>query len=414
MIFRFAQIAFLILVFSLGFMQPSISIPGFRVPLTDFIFLVAFSIWLVSIFLKKTAFRFGRFYIPLIFYFLALVFSTIFSVNPKHSFIKLLGETYLIGLAVLSFNLVRTIADAKKTVLVWLCATSVACLVSVITFVIFYIDRGNPYFLFALSHQGTLPPGNYPRIQSTFLNPNMFCNYLNVGLMFVLAAYNLGWIKKPILTIFFTFFSIAAFFTLSPGLGGILLCLGLWFWLLFREKENFLYSKLSLWFGCSAAFLLFVALLFAPNENPLSPYRFNFFGKVIYPSERLLAWQASIQTLAENPVFGRGIGLDVVSVFSILASGQEHFVGDSHQLWLNVAGQAGIFGLTAICYTSYFFYKKICPLELKNNPNNILRVCFGLAFIGAFLYQGLGGSFENARHLWILIGMLGSFGEESS
>jgi hypothetical protein len=26
----------------------------------------------------------------------------------------------------------------------------------------------------------------------------------------------------------------------------------------------------------------------------------------------------------------------------------------------------------------------------------------------------LGGSFEDARHLWVLIGMLGSFGEEES
>jgi O-antigen ligase len=414
MISRFALAAYLVLVFSLGFMQPSVSILGFRVPLADFIFLVTFSIWLVSIFFKKTAFRFGNFYFPLILYFLALVFSTIFSNDLQHSFIKLLGEIYLIGLAVLSFNLIRSIKDAKKTVFVWLCATFVACLVSVITFAIFYIDPGNPYFLFALSHQGTLPPGNYPRIQSTFLNPNMFCNYLNVSLMFVLAAYKLGWIKKTVSMIFFIFFFIAAFFTLSPGLGGILLCLGLWFWLLFREKENFLYSKLSLWLGCSAAFLFFIALLFAPNENPLSPYRFNFLGKVIYPSERLLAWQASLQTLTENPVFGRGIGLDVVSILSVLASGQKHFVGDSHQLWLNVAGQAGIVGLAAICYLSYFFYKKVYPLELKNNPNKILRICFGLAFVGSFLYQGLGGSFENARHLWILIGLLGSFGEEVS
>ncbi len=43
MIFRFAQIAFLVLVFSLGFMQPAIWIQGFQVPATDFIFLFTFS-----------------------------------------------------------------------------------------------------------------------------------------------------------------------------------------------------------------------------------------------------------------------------------------------------------------------------------------------------------------------------------
>ncbi len=229
MIFRFAQIAFLVLVFSLGFMQPSISIPSFQVPLTDFIFLAVFFIWLLSILLKKTDFRFGKFYIPLIFYFFALLFSTVFSDNPKLSFIKLCGEIYLIGLAVLSFNLVRSVKDAKKVVFIWLAATFIACLVSAISLVIFYIDRTNPLFSFAFFHYGTLPPGNYPRINATFQNANMFCDYLNVSLLFALAGFRLSWINKAAFTIFLTFFSIAAFFTLSPGLGGILLCLGLWF-----------------------------------------------------------------------------------------------------------------------------------------------------------------------------------------
>ncbi len=414
MISRLLLTSFLVLVFSLGFMQPSIWIFDFRVPLTDFIFPVTFFIWLLSILFKKTDFRFGKFYIPLIFYFFALVFSSVFSDNQRTSFIKLFGEIYLIGLAVLSFNLVRSVKDAKKVVFIWLAATFIACLVSAVSFVIFYIDRANPLFLFAFSHYGTLPPGNYPRIHGTFQNANMFCNYLNVGLIFALAGFRLGWVNKAAFTVFIMVFSIAAFFTLSPGLGGIFLCLGLWFWFLFREKEDFLYSKLSLLFGCSAAFLFFTALLFAPNENLLSPYRFNFFGKIIYPSERLLAWQASLQTFAENPIFGRGIGLDVVGIFSILASGQKHFVGDSHQLWLNVAGQAGIFGLLAICFLCFFFFRKMLPLRLGNEPNDVLRVCFGTAFVGTFLYQGLSGSFEDARHLWVLIGLLGSFSEKVS
>lgn len=414
MIFRVAQIAFLALVFSLGFMQPAILIFDFRVPLTDFIFPAAFGVWFVSLALKKTDLRRGNFYFPLIFYSLALLFSTVFSDDPKQSLIKLFGEIYLIGLAVMSFNLARSVEDAKKVILVWLSATFIACLVSVISLLVFYIDRKNPLFLFAFSQYGTLPPGNYARIRGTFQNANMFCNYLNVGLLFAFAANRLNWINKAVFLIFLVFFSVAAFLTLSPGLGGILLCSGLWLRLRFRERNNFLSAKLSLLGGCAAAFVFFVLLLFAPNENPLSPYRFNFFGKIIYPSERLLAWQASIQTFVENPFFGRGIGLDSVSIFSVLASGQKHFVGDSHQLWLNVAAQAGICGLAVVCFLSYSFYKKASPLRLKNEPRDVLRVCFGLAFIGAFLYQGLSGSFEDARHLWVLIGLLGSFGEKVS
>jgi putative inorganic carbon (hco3(-)) transporter len=33
-------------------------------------------------------------------------------------------------------------------------------------------------------------------------------------------------------------------------------------------------------------------------------------------------------------------------------------------------------------------------------------VALGIAFLGAFAYQGLGGSFEDARHLWLLFGLL--------
>ncbi|MCA1637660.1 MAG: O-antigen ligase family protein, partial [Acidobacteria bacterium] len=354
------------------------------------------------------------FYLPLLLYFFALLLSAAFSENRGQSFIKLFGEIYLLGLAVLSFNLVRTIKDAKNVIFLWIVATFIACLVSAISLALFYVNPANPLLSYTLFHYGTLPPGNYPRIASTFFNANMFCNYLNVSLMFVLAAYKLDWLNKTFLTVFLFFFSIAASLTLSPGLGGILLCFGAWLWLQFREKKQFIKARFSLFGGIFAAFLFFVALLFLPNENPLSPYHFNFFGTAIYPSERLLAWQASLQTLAENPFFGRGIGLDVVNIYSIIASGQKHFVGDSHQLWLSVAGQAGIFGLMAICFLCYFVYKKALPLKFDKNPQAILRVSFGLAFVGAFLYQGLGGSFEDARHLWVLIGLLASFGEESS
>lgn len=408
---RLALGAFLVLVFSLGFMQPSIWILDFQIPLTDFIFVPTFLIWLTAFAFKKVEIRFGKFYLPLIAYLLALILSTVFSDNPKQSFFKLLGEIYLIGLACLTYNLIRTIADAKKVVFVWLSAAFIGCLISAISVLVFYTDRANPFFSFAFSHYGTLPPGNYPRIHSTFLNANMFCNYLNVSLMFALAASRLDWINKKIFLIFLIFFSLAAFFTLSPGIGGILLAAGLWFWQQYKETGNYKRSKLSLWLGGSAAFLFFCAVLFAPNENALSPFRFNFFGNIIYPSERVLAWQASIQTFTENPFFGRGLGLDVVAIFSVIASGQKHFIGDSHQLWLNIAGQCGIVGLIAIGFLCYFFYRKALPLKFDNEPPAILRLSFGLAFIGAFLYQGLSGSFEDARHLWLLIGLLGSFGE---
>jgi carbon starvation protein CstA len=36
----------------------------------------------------------------------------------------------------------------------------------------------------------------------------------------------------------------------------------------------------------------------------------------------------------------------------------------------------------------------------------LIHLALSCALIGAFLYQGLSGSFEDARHLWILFGLL--------
>ncbi len=50
-----------------------------------------------------------------------MLVSAIFSVSPGASFIKLIGETYLIGLAVLTFNLVDDEKDLRLVFRAWLC-----------------------------------------------------------------------------------------------------------------------------------------------------------------------------------------------------------------------------------------------------------------------------------------------------
>ena len=410
---KILKCSFFVLIFSLGFMQPSFLVVSYEVPYTDPIFLFVFLIWFFALLFRKAKLRFSFFYLPLVFYFLAVACSTIFSIEPKISFFKLSGEMYLIGLAVLTFNLVDSVEMTKKTILVWLAGTFAACFVSVLTLTLFYIDRTNPLLTFTLSHFGTLPPGNYARIRGSFQNANMLCDYLNVSLMFVLAAFRLDWINKRTFAIFLVFFAVAVFFTLSPGLGGILLCAGLWMRLIFQENNFSSLARISLVGGIASASVFFIMLLFLPNANPLSPYYFNlpFFDRPVYPSERLLAWQGTLEAFWKEPVFGHGLGIDVINIRSIIASGNIHIVSDAHQLWLSVAGQSGILGLAAILTVTIVFLRKTLPWTLGKEPISVLRVCFGLAFLGAFIYQGLGGSYEDARHLWVLIGLIGSISE---
>lgn len=406
---------FLLLIFSLAFMQPGAYVfSGFSIHFTEIIFLLTVAAWAFTLAFTKEKLRPEAFYLPLLLFLTAMVLSASFSEGRSKSQVKLLGVIYLTGLAVLAFNLVRTLEQAKKVLLVWFAATLISCLISVLTLFLFYFDRENQLLLYTLSHYGTLPPGNYPRIQSTFLNPNMFCNYLNIGVMSGLAAFYLGWINKTWLLLFVFLFTLAALLTISPGLGGIGLTVGLWFWIVFKEKKSHLAGRLFLFLGISAALFFFATILIMPNENPLSPYfiRVPFLTNIhIYPSERLLAWQSAMENFWQNPLFGRGLGLDAVRMESILASGQNHFINDAHQLWLNLAVQTGTVGLAATIFLCIFFFRRIKPFTIGNSSPDVLRVAFGLAFIGAFLYQGLGGSFEDARHLWVLIGLLGSFSE---
>jgi len=42
----------------------------------------------------------------------------------------------------------------------------------------------------------------------------------------------------------------------------------------------------------------------------------------------------------------------------------------------------------------------------EDDANVLIRRGLRAAFIGAFLYQSLTGSFEDARHIWVLIGLM--------
>ena len=107
---------FLALVFSLFLMKPGLVIFGNRLLIADFVFLPAFGWWFVCIARGAAVFRWHRVYWIFLFYLTAMLISVPGSTNPGQSLVKLFGETYLIGLAVMTFNLVRTTERVVKLV----------------------------------------------------------------------------------------------------------------------------------------------------------------------------------------------------------------------------------------------------------------------------------------------------------
>jgi O-antigen ligase len=197
-----------------------------------------------------------------------------------------------------------------------------------------------------------------------------------------------------------------ALLTISPGLGGIALVAGIWGWLYFKQSKSRL-ARASLVFGVFFATVFLPVTMIAPNIHSTSPFSITvpIIEQRIEPSSRAMVWMDSWTTFAENPFFGRGLGVDVCYTRYFDLSGRLQLLTDAHNVFLNVAAQEGIFGLIAIIFIIYYVTRKTFPLKFDGSNANVLRIGFGTAFIGAFVYQGIGGSYEDARHLWVLIGL---------
>jgi putative inorganic carbon (hco3(-)) transporter len=399
---------FLLLIISLPLVRPfNTVIFGLQVPFTDFIFLFAFVFWLIALLRGETHFRFDKFYIFIALYGLTLTISTIFSVQPERSFFKLLGEFYLFALAVLAFNLVQDKSFDKQIAIAWLIGTALTILASFAGFVLFYLGYKNQADNYFLSHFGSLPAGNYPRIHALFANANMMCNFLNVSLLLAVLAEKTGWLKKIWARILQTGIWFAAVFTFSAGLGGMVLSLGIWYWTLFRQNKKTLVSKLALGSAILFAVFVFCSTLVSPDTvNTTHEFSVPFSDKKLEASVRVLVWENALENFREFPLTGRGTGTNTASLQYQTLSGSNQILLDAHNVWLNVLGQTGLLGIVAFVLLNLFLITR-CRFRFdKLNEENLIHPALSCAFVGAFLYQGMSGSFEDARHLWVLFGLL--------
>ena len=410
MTLKICQWLFLLLIVSLPLVRPFNTVLfGLLVPFTDFIFLAAFAFWALALIRGVTEFRRDKLHLFLGLYGLAFLISTIFSTEPQRSFFKLLGEIYLFGLAVLAFNLAREVSFYKKIALAWLAGTAFTILASAAGFALFYIGFKTKTDNYFLSHFGSLPAGNYPRLHALFANANMMTNYLNVSLMFAVLADQAGWLKRIWARLLQAGIWLAAVFTFSAGLGGMFLSLGFWLWAIFRGQEKPLFSKTALAAGVILAAAVFGSTLVSPDTgNTAQEFAVPLTDKKIEASVRVLVWENAFEKFREFPLTGRGTGTNTAMLQYRTLSGDNQILLDAHNVWLNVAGQSGLIGLIAFGALVGFLFSR-CRFKLKeSSPSNLIWLALSCAFVGAFLYQGLSGSFEDARHLWVLFGLLAS------
>jgi putative inorganic carbon (hco3(-)) transporter len=394
MVSRLAKWSFLLLVFSLPFFRPlNFTIAGTRVPATDIIFVVTALLTAIAILRGELRLRYDRAFIGVVIYGAVLAVTAFF---PEASVFKLIGEYYLFALCFLTFLHCGDIDFQQQVVITWVTATVLSCAFSLVGIAMFYAGWTTQEENYFLSHVGSLPAGNYPRVQSLFANPNMLCNYLNISIPLIWYAAKKAWVGKAVTIAAAIVSLVAALFTISPGLGGIAISLGLIGYAFGSGRKRRMIAVAP---GILVALVVLgLTLVTSDTENTSQEVRLPFVQKRMEPSVRVLAWQDVVARVSESPLLGRGIGSRPAELKYQTLSGEKQLLTDAHNVYLDVLGQAGIIGLAS-------FLLLIILIAWRKWSNDLVIV-LGCAFVGTVLYQGLTGSYEDARHVWVLIGMI--------
>ena len=351
---------------------------------------------------KALKWRPGGFYFVLALYAAALLLSTLSAADRRASAGKLVVEAYLMAIAILTFNVVRSDRALKLVTQAWMVGTVVTVVAGLAGVVLFYYNVRSESNIF-LSSYGTLFPGNYPRVRGLFLNMNMCCNYLSVSFLLLLAMRSVGWMGRRASLMLGAAIVVTAGFTVSPGLGGLALGAGLWFWADYRGRGREVAARNALLAGIVVALAFIVAMLVSP------PSLFGPEGRLqlshLQPSGRVLCWRSALHTAWHHPWLGDGPGSLPASVDYLTASGEPQHLGDAHNTFLSIAAKDGILGLLAFCALLIFLLRKT-HLRTRGSPKMVLRTAAWIGLLQALMYQGLGGSWEHTRHIWVLIGLM--------
>ena len=402
-----ARWLFLLYVASLPLVHPfSQRFYGYLFVYSDLLFAASAGACLLSAISGKIQLRKHRVFIWVGAFLLAMTLAAATSEEPTRSFFKLGGVVYLGAAGWLAFNLAEDTRFIKLIIFAWLAGTAVTVLGAFLGVTGYYAGFDTTSTNKFLFHFGSLPTGNYPRVDSFFDNANMMANYLNVSVVVTLAAGAAGWISQKSAFAFVLLIIGASIFTFSAGIGGIILSVAIFLALgSFRQQRS--KRTAVLLGGVFVAILAFASTLISPVQRDSHPkVSIPLLNVQFEPSVRVVVWANALQRGSEFPLLGRGTGTDAANVRYQVVSGQTQVLRDAHQAWLNVFGQAGLVGVAAFTLLCLGVLRS-CKFD-PGFGTQTEWVRFGLStgFVGAFLFQNLFGSFEDARHLWVLIGLL--------
>lgn len=246
------------------------------------------------------------------------------------------------------------------------------------------------------------------RVCSTFDNPNVFASYLIMIIPFAFVPYKE---KTTFLSVIFKIFALilmgaALVFTWSRG-AWVGICVGLICYAIFRLRKS---PKI---FALIFAFIP-NALLFAPNSvtSRISSI-FSFLGGDIDSSVsyRFTVWKDSLRLFADNIFGGVGVGSDAFhNAYRVYSSIGAETVEHSHNLYLQIGIQLGVFALITFVLVILFTCRSCFSLEFSTNESSVHPVCAAaFSAVLALLTNGLTDyvwyNYRVCFLFWILLGV---------
>jgi hypothetical protein len=374
---RATLVAFLAGVVLLPVMRPvRLHVLGADVIPADALFVVAGAACLLGLIRRRERLWRAPFPAAAAAYLGAVVLATVTSQDPGRSVGRAVINTYVVGLGVLAFVVLGSEPVRRRFAAAWLTGTAITAVTVAVGLVLYYfagLDTAGENL--TLSERGSVPIF-LPRADALFHNPNALCSYLVVSLALTWATWADGYLSRRLAALMAAVTAALLVLTVSPGLGGAALAVGLLLWL-GRERGTAVAALAGVAVG--AAFLVVTA----------------------DRSTRPEAWRDAASAVAERPILGHGLGADLAHVPDRRGPAVPM---DAHNTWLSVAGQMGLVGAAAllgVVATLVALVWRARPLAA--HPFALAVWC---AFVGAFLYHGLSMSAEEMRHVWILMGVL--------
>jgi hypothetical protein len=387
--------------------------------------LILVAVWLIAIGRALTGHikpRFGAiFYLPV-----AYLATQLLSLVVAHKLgfvavLKLGAYAEMVLLPWLLSHVVKDAADVRYLVRAVAIGALLAVGIGLVGFGAFYVHR--PLGDAMMCGWGGIKAGNYPRLCAPFNNPNLYLNYLTTTcpLLIVALADRLAFSRG--VSAFGAWallgaMGFVALFTLSAGVGGFAIAGagGIVAWRRYRGHVRGLFDVALGSFAALLAVFFLSTMVATLQPHGEGHFSVGHYDVKLMDGMRPPIWKGT--RLRENWVTGVGYG-EPPAITSdprsftppdrlkdIVGPVTPHAM-DAHDVALSVLGQSGVLGFAA--FVAALFALVRGPLTQKPAPRaaeqRLLRAAVAWSFLGALVYHGLVGSFEEARHLWITLGL---------